>query len=267
MVKFKQLILPGDVGSDVLAVKHALKRMGIGGSGAMNPSRRAGPAFVKALEVAQRQNGLMVDGKYGKDSHGVIAPHFTAADAALYERAALREEPEQPLAPSGDAVAPAKRLLELHAQGKYRADNPRDLADVEATAAGRAVRSKLGRFVHIDARVMRVLVHLIESGHTIGTSAICSDHGNDGEHGHAGGFAVDISSIDGHSVAFSSARAQVLTIDRALHQAGPLLPRQLITGGVGNAADAEIAALTIPNAAFYGPTTMSEHCNHIHVGY
>src|ERR1051326_8932104 len=253
MVKFKQLILPGDVGLDVLAVKHALKRMGIGGSGAMNPSRRAGPAFVKALEVAQRQHGLMADGKYGKDSHGVIAPHFTSADAALYERAAIRE-PEQPPAPSGDAVAPAKRLLELHAQGKYRADNPGDLADLEATAAGRAVRSKLGRFVHIDARVMRVLVHLIESGHAIGTFAICSDHHNDGEHGHACGFAVDISSIDGHSVAFSSARAQVLTIDRALHQAGALLPRQLITGGVGNAADAEIAALTIPNAAFYGPT-------------
>jgi putative peptidoglycan binding protein len=266
MVKFKQLILPGDVGSDVLAVKHALKRMGIGGSGAMNPSRRAGPAFVKALEVAQRQHGLLVDGKYGKDSHGVIAPHFTAADAALYERAAIRT-PEQPPALSGDAVAPAKRLLELRAQGRYRAEGAGDLADVEATAAGRAVRSALGRFVHIDARVMRVLVHLIESGHTIGTSAICSDHGNDGEHGHAGGFAVDISSIDGHSVGVSSTRALVLAIDRALHQAGPLLPRQLITGGVGNAPDEEISGLTIPNAAFYGPTTMREHCNHIHVGY
>jgi hypothetical protein len=266
MVKFKQLILPGDAGLDVLAVKHALKRMGIGGSGAMNPSRRAGPAFVKALEVAQRQHGLLVDGKYGKDSHGVIAPHFTAADVALYKRAALRTL-EQPPALSGDAVAPAKRLLELRAQGKYRADNVRDLADIEATAAGRAVRSALGRFVHIDARVMRVLVHLIESGHTIGTSAICSDHGNDGEHGHAGGFAVDISSIDGHSVAVSSTRALVLTIDRALHQSGPLLPRQLITGGVGNVLDQEISGLTIPNAAFYGSTTMREHCNHIHVGY
>src|SRR5262249_41805982 len=62
MVKFKQLILPGDVGSDVLAVKHALKKMGIGGSGAMNPSRRAGPAFVSALKVAQRQHSLLVDG-------------------------------------------------------------------------------------------------------------------------------------------------------------------------------------------------------------
>lgn len=266
MVRFKQLILPGDVGSDVLAVKHALKKMGVGGSGAMNPSRRAGPAFVSTLEVAQRQHGLLIDGKYDKDSHGVIAPHFTAADEALYKKAPIRK-PAQPPAPSGNAAAPAKRLLELHAQGKYRADNAGDLADIEATAAGRAVRSALGKLVHIDARVMRVLVHLIENGHTIGTFAICSDHGNDGEHGHAGGFAVDISSIDGHAVSVSSSRAVVLTIDRALHRAGALLPRQLITGGVGNVLDEEISGLTIPNAAFYGAKTMREHCNHIHVGY
>lgn len=266
MVKFKQLIRPGDVGSDVLAVKHALQKMGIGGSGAMNPSQRAGQAFVNVLEVAQRQHGLMADGKYGKDSHGVIAPHFTAADEALYKQATLRTQ-EQPPAASGKAAASAKRLLELHAQGKYHADTAGDLADIEATAAGQAVRSRSGAFVHVDPRVMRVLVHLIESGHTIGTSAMCSDHHDDGPHGHAGGFAVDISSIDGHSVAASSSRAVVLAVDRALHQAGPLLPRQLITGGVGNVLDQEISGLTIPNAAFYGPTTMREHCNHIHVGY
>lgn len=267
MVKFRQLILPGDIGSDVLAVKHALQKMGIGGSGAMNPSRRAGPAFVKALEVAQRQNGLLVDGKYGKDSHGVIAPHFTAADEALYKRAKLRT-PKQPPAPSGNgAAAAAKRLLKLQAQGKYHADSAGDLADIEATAAGQAVRSRSGAFVHIDARVMRVLVRLIESGHTIGTSAMCSDHHDDGPHGHAGGFAVDISTIDGHSVAESSSRAVVLAVDRALHHPGNLLPRQLITGGVGNVLDQEISGLTIPNAAFFGPTTMREHCNHIHVGY
>lgn len=82
-----------------------------------------------------------------------------------------------------------------------------------------------------------------------------------------GRFAVDISSTGGHSVAVSSTRALVLTVDRGLRLAGPLLPRQLITGGVGNAPDSEIAGPTIPNAAFYGPTTMREHCNHIHLGY
>jgi hypothetical protein len=114
---------------------------------------------------------------------------------------------------------------------------------------------------------MRVLVHLIESGHTIGTSAICSDHHDDGEHGHAGGFAVDISSIDGHSLASSSARSVALKIDKALHDAGVLLPRQLITGGVGHVLDNEFELFTIPNASFFGSQTMHDHTNHIHVGY
>ena len=48
MLAFRQVIFPGDVGADVLAVKHALRRMGIKGSGAMNSSRRAGEAFVDA---------------------------------------------------------------------------------------------------------------------------------------------------------------------------------------------------------------------------
>jgi hypothetical protein len=56
-------------------------------------------------------------------------------------------------------------------------------------------------------------------------------------------------------------------VDTALHHAGDLTPRQLISGGCGNVADAEIAGFTIPNAAFFGAPTMAEHCNHIHVGY
>ena len=45
-----------------------------------------------------------------------------------------------------------------------------------------------------------------------------------------------------------------------------LIPRQLICGGYGNHPDAEISALTIPSASFYGLTTMLQHCNHIHCG-
>jgi len=266
MIALRQVIFPGDVGADVLAVKHALRRMGIKGSGAMNTSRRAGEAFVAALEVAQRGGGIKVDGKYGKELHQFISPHFTAKDAELYKSAAIRK-PKQPPAPKGDAAANAKRLLEFHAQGKYHADSAGDLDDIRATAQGKAVRSRSGKFVHVDPRVMRVLVHLIESGHTIGTSAICSDHHNDGEHGHAGGFAVDISSVDGHSLASSSARTIALKIDKALHDAGVLLPRQLITGGVGQVLDNEFELLTIPNASFFGSKTMRDHTNHIHVGY
>lgn len=265
MIDFKQLILPGDVGSDVLAVKHTLRRIDIKGNAAIRMSNRAGKAFVATLRNAQAQGGIAVDGKYGRHTHALIAPHFTPDDAALYHRAAIRHP--VPRLVSGDAAANARQLLQFHEQGRYQADNPGDLSDIQATAEGHAVRSRGGQLVHIDERVMQVLVHLIDNGHTIGTFAICSDHHDDGPHGHAGGFAVDISTVDGHPISSSSARAAVLQVDKQLHNAGPLVPRQLISGGVGNVIDQTIEGLTIPNPAFYGPDTMQEHTNHIHIGY
>ena len=267
MIELRQVILPGDVGSDVLAVKRTVRRMGVPGSGTLNTSRRAGPAFVSVMKTVQRQHALTADGKYGKDTHAVVAPNFDAADQLLYKSAAIREHVQPGPPASGDAAAAAKRLLELAATGKYHADNPGDMADIEATAAGKAVHSHSGHFVHVDPRVMQVLLHLIDLGHTIGTFAICSDHSFDSEHGHSGGFAVDISTVDGHAVASSSSREAVLVVDNELRHAGMLTPRQLITGGCGNVAVSEIAALCIPSAGFYGAATMSEHCNHIHVGY
>jgi hypothetical protein len=275
MIAFRQLILPGDVGSDVLAVKHTLLRMGVEGSGAIAMNNRAGQAYVSTLRNAQADAGLFVDGKYGRDTHGVIAPHFTPADEDLYQSAAIRHPqptpphpgPPHPAPVSGDAAANAQKLLQFQAQGKYHADNPGDLSDIQATAQGRPVPSALGHPVRIDPRVMQVLVHLINNGHTLGTFAICSDHSNDGPHGHAGGFAVDISTIDGHAVSSPSARAAVIQVDKELHNAGALVPRQLITGGVGDVIDATIEAFTIPSPGFYGTATMREHCNHVHVGY
>jgi hypothetical protein len=267
MIPFKQLILPGDVGPDVHAVKDTLKRMGVMGSGAMSMSTKAGPAFVSTVRTAQLNGGILVDGKYGKDTHGLIAPHFSHDDEVEYQTATIRTHEPPPL-PAGNAAAAAKKLLQLQAEGKYHADNPLDLGDIQATAQGQAVHSQHGGLVHIDARVMKVIVRLIGLGHTIGTFAICSDHHDDGPHGHAGGMAVDISTIDGHSVASASARALVLQVDHQLHNAGALLPRQLISGGVGNVRDMEISALSIPGAdSFFGAATMAEHCNHIHVGY
>ena len=265
MIAFRQLILPGDVGADVLAVKHTLRAMGVAGNEAITMNNTAGPAYVKTLRNAQTNAGLKVDGKYGPDTHAVIAPHFTPADAALYESAAIRHP--QPPVVSGDAAANAQKLLQFQAQGKYHADNPGDLSDIQATAAGRPVHSQSGQTVRIDPRVMEILVRLIDNGHTLGTFAICSDHHDDGPHGHAGGFAVDISTIDGHSVASTGARAAVIQLDKELHNAGALVPRQLITGGVGNVIDQTIEGFTIPSAGFYGPQTMQEHTNHVHVGY
>jgi len=152
MVEFRQLILPGDEGADVLAVKRALRRMGVKGSGAMNMSRRAGPAFVAALKATQREHEVTIDGKYGKDTHAFVAPHFNAADQQLYGKAAIRKREATPT-PSGDAAAAAQLLLDMLGQGKYHTDNHGDLADIQATAAGRAVHSQHGGMVHVDARV------------------------------------------------------------------------------------------------------------------
>ena len=211
----------------------------------------------------QEEKGLHVDGVVGENTWRAAwaAPVTTLARPASASRSATAT-------PSGAAVASAKRLLAFSEQGKYHADNPGDLNDIKATAAGRAVHNVNGAAVHIDERVMRVLVFLIEKGHTIGTFAICSDHHDDGPHGHAGGMAVDISTIDGHAVASASARAVVIKLDTELHHAGELTPRQLISGGVGNVRDQTISALSIPGAdSFYGADTMAQHCNHVHVGY
>src|SRR4051812_29621984 len=90
MVEFRQVILLGDAGEDVPVVKRALRKMGIAGSSAMNTSNVAGPAFVDAVSAVQRQHSITIDGKYGKDTHAFVAPHFTAADAVIYARAAIR---------------------------------------------------------------------------------------------------------------------------------------------------------------------------------
>src|SRR6266496_3118646 len=86
MIDFKQLILPGDVGSDVLAVKHTLRRMAFKGNEAIRMHNTAGPAFVATLRSAQAQGGITVDGKYGRNTHALIAPHFTPDDEALPTR-------------------------------------------------------------------------------------------------------------------------------------------------------------------------------------
>ena len=53
MIAFKQLILLGDVGSDVLAVKHTLRRRAIKGNEKMRMNNTAGRAFVATLRNAQ----------------------------------------------------------------------------------------------------------------------------------------------------------------------------------------------------------------------
>lgn len=268
MIAYRQPIRPGDSGSDVTAVKRTMKRMGIKGASAMNGANVAGPAFIEVLDTVLRMHKQKSDHIYGPNAHAIIAPNFKAYDAYLYRTAKIRKPPE-PDPPHGTAQEEAKLLLKLSAAGKYHADNPGDLADIQRTANGQPVWSQGGYWVHVDPRPLRLLVWLIENqGFEIGTFAICSDHHNDGPHGHAGGLATDISSINRTSIASPGARALTLKVAQLLHShAGALTPRQLICDGYGYLHDWEISACTIPSAAFYGGTTMSQHRNHIHAGF
>jgi len=270
IVPFKQLIKPGDHGRDVLAVKDGMVRMHVNGSGGLGKTKFAGKQFVVCIKKVQRHHGQLVDGIYGKDTHKIIAPFFSAYDRWRYRTTTVRKAvPAGP--PHGDAQSNAKKLMEFYKEGKYHADNGPELQQIELTAQGKGIWSPMGRLIHIDPKVMKVLVWLIEDGFTIGTFAMCSDHPYDSPLGHAGGHAVDISSINGVSIAAGSAAARDNTRKVAerlsRHAPSELKPWQLICDGYGYIHDSQISACTIPNASFYGYTTMSEHRNHIHVGY
>lgn len=267
---YRQPIWPGDVGRDVKAVKRGMQVMGITGSGGLALTTRAGESYIKVLNRTLHQHGLPADGKYGPKAHAVIAPHFDLYGKMLYRTAAIRTH-TPPFNPSLPAQAAAKRLLVHAAAGRYHADNPGDLHDIRAAAAGQAVWSRGGYWVHIDRRPLDLLLWLIEvHDYRLGTYALCSDHHWDGPHGHSGGLATDISSINGHSIGGSGMHGATLTLAKLIHQApAPLRPRQLICGGSGYIMYSDIMAQCIPSpaVAVYGYGTLLGHRNHIHAGY
>jgi hypothetical protein len=143
------------------------------------------------------------------------------------------------------------------------------MAQIDAAASGRAVWSQAGHWVFLDKRMLQALVELVERGFHIGCFAMCSDHPYDGPHGHAGGMAVDISSVNGVSVSSPGGRGPTLNLATHLHHHMPatLHPWQLICDGYGYMHDSAISALTLPGATFYGYATMRAHRNHVHLGY
>lgn len=259
---FKQPVYPNDKGSDVLAYHRALRKRGYK---KVLIGRTAGPQFVAAIKQVQKNHKLKVDGVLGEKTFNVIKGSIDSYGAWLIKVSKLRHH----VLP-GTPQALAKRLLELHAQGKWRDDNGQGLWQIQRVANGQALYSKCGGYVHLDVRVLRTIVWLIDvKGYRIGTYAWCSDHFCDGYHGHAGGLAVDISSINGISVASNSSLARLYTysVARALYYSSDHRPRQLICDGYGYMHYGPISALCIPYASYYGYKTLSEHRNHIHVGY
>lgn len=267
MVKFRQEIRRGQHGRDVKAVKDGLIRMKAQGYKKLNPkSDRAGSSFVQVIKNLQHNKHLKVDGVYGAKTHDIVARHFSLFDNWRYRTAAIRKPPKPPLPTTAQAAA--KRLLELHQQGKFRDDRGSVLPQIQAAAAGRAVRNAAGQYVYLNAKMLRTLVWLIdEKGFKIGCFAMCSDHGYDGPHGHAGGFATDISSVNGVGVISGAAKAPVISLLNTLRNAGTLIPWQLISGGYANHSDQDCRNRCIPSAAFYGGIVLSEHENHVHMGH
>lgn len=272
MLKFRQIIRPGQRGRDVKAVKLAYKRIGVQDSGKLNLSKRAGPAFVHVTKAFQRNHDLKSDGVYGRKTHVKLRslkrngkPAFSWWARKLYRTSRIRH-PHVPPVTDMTAAQAAKYLLN---SSKYHSDNYGDHLDLVRTSQGLPVWSQGGYWVHLDKRVLQALIFIIEKGYSVGTFALCSDHHWDGPHGHAGGQAVDISSINGNLVASYRARADTLAVAKLLRSGMPatLKPWQEICDGYGYIHDPEISACTIPGAYFYGYTTMSQHRNHIHLGY
>jgi hypothetical protein len=270
MIKYKQVIREGMNGRDVLAVKLGMRAMHAPDGGSLiirgAQKKHAGHSFTKCVMWVQKNHNMHQDGIYGPKTHEIVAPHFSLYAKWLYRTSTKRVHKHPPV-PS-TAVAAAKRLVELHNAGKLRDDNGRTFAQIVATAAGKGVWSPMGRYVHLNPKTLEALCYLIDvKGHKLGLYAICSDHPYDSPLGHAGGDAVDVSSIDGITVNSSSVGPHLHKALKDLHAAGHLVPWQLISGGFAYHADSECLSLTIPSAGFYGSVTMHEHENHMHVGH
>lgn len=276
MIELTHPIKPGMSGSDVKAVKLAYRRMGVQGSGSMTLSDRAGPAFVHTTRSFQRNHGLPVHDDYDKITHNKLANEKRDGKSAfstwawlLFRRGQRKRNPVPQPVVNMSAQAAARKLKDFHAQGKFHDDSGRIMAQINAAAEGKPVWSQMGRWVHLDQRMLEALVELIEKGFRIGCFAMCSDHPYDGPHGHAGGKAVDISSVNGISIASHTARQVTVDVAWHLHHDMPtvLRPWQLICDGYGYMHDSTISALTLPSASFFGYATMRVHRTHVHLGY
>jgi hypothetical protein len=91
MVNFKQVILPGDKGRDVVAVKRGLHFMGFKTFSVITRfNNHANNNFEAAIRAVQHHHNLNTDGIYGERTHAVIAKHFDKYADYLYTHAKKR---------------------------------------------------------------------------------------------------------------------------------------------------------------------------------
>ena len=180
----------------------------------------------------------------------------------------------------GSASELAKKLLSYRSSHKYNCDNSGDCVDLQKMVDGQSLAGSGGcQAKALDPRVLQLLLYLIEVGNfRVGTYALCGDHGFDSPRGHSGGFAVDISSINGQAVNQDSqaAKMEALKMDKFLNALpAPLKLSQQISWGYGNHFDSQMAATqqyggklcSSSCESIYTAAVEAQHTNHIHAGY
>ena len=85
-VPFARIIYPGDIGTDVTAVKRALIKSGKGTGIVVDPVM--GDVAVKNLKAFQVMCKVSADGVYGPATHAYLSPYFDAYGIALMKQEA-----------------------------------------------------------------------------------------------------------------------------------------------------------------------------------
>lgn len=180
----------------------------------------------------------------------------------------------------GSASQLAQKLLDYKKTGRYNCDNPGDCTDLQKVVSGQSLAGSSGcQAKTLDPRVIQLLLYLIESGNfKVGTYAMCGDHSFDSPRGHSGGFAVDISSVNGVAINqdTQAAATQGVAMDKFLNNLPTALQlNQQISYGYGNHPYQPMADLqqadgklcTSSCVSFYTLAVEQEHENHIHAGF
>jgi prophage tail gpP-like protein len=187
----------------------------------------------------------------------------------------LTSDTEQPA--TGTKSELAQKILDYHAQGKYRDHNGQQIPQITAMRDGKTVHNQCGEDVSIDDQVLQTLVTLLDNGWFIGTNALAADHscnvkGSTRTSRHPQGFAVDISDVGDAKTGFLNIGVGGLTCETYVIKLmdfvrGSMGPSQIICDGVGNVHVQEVANHQWNDGKLQPNWVVSGHRNHVHVGF
>lgn len=165
-----------------------------------------------------------------------------------------------------EALGTLRRLID---NGQLKFDHENDRSGLRL---GRAVLRSDGTNVEIDPAVIQFIAWAADNFAPLRVSSLIGSHsrlvaGSNRESRHWTGHALDIGSISGKRVDDSTATPAVQAFMRAVN-ALPLQtrPNQQICNGCG-ANDVEVQALQIDNKQPKGGVWVSDHTDHVHIGY